>query len=732
MSPWHWQLLSSWKLHLQAARHGCLPFFTILFLGGKNKTNKNFIEERKIRKTSLASRLDAVNFNNIHISITFRPLFHRSREEHPRHRRLRFYLAVDVFHPAAMAMGAHPPVRAPFFLFFFFFFFFSPAAGAPPSDTDALLKFKTSLSIPSDMLASWTPNGAPCHGDYANWVGVICVSGKVWGLQLENMNLSGDIDIDALLPMPYLRALSFMRNKLEGPIPPFKKLGYLKSLFLSDNQFSGEIPDDAFSGMMSLKKLHLSNNQFSGSIPSSLTRAPRLLELWLDGNQFSGKIPNFQQKDLNVFNASNNQLEGPIPSRLSSFSPTSFLPNKDLCGKPLDVSCRPPGSRPSLLKIAMLVVCLLLLLVAILALFLVFRLQRKSQTPQLGRANSAYNDASRSGAIVAAAGTIQKPSGGERQASLTRRNSRKAELAASGNSSNKLLFVREDRPRFDLQDLLRASAEVLGSGNFGSSYKAALVDRQVMVVKRFKHMNNVGREEFHEHMRRLGRLSHPNLLPLVAYYYRKEEKLLVFDFVHNGSLASHLHGNHKPGLDWRRRLKIVKGVASGLLYLHSELASLIVPHGHLKSSNVLLNESFDPLMMDYTLVPVVNLEHAQQIMVAYRSPEYTRNGRTTKKTDVWSLGIVILEILTGKFPSYYLAQGTANIGANLASWVDSIARERQNAAQLFDKGMARPSSSEAEMMKLFEIGMACCEEDVAKRWDLKQVVEKIEEVKEMS
>lgn len=105
----------------------------------------------------------------------------------------------------------------------------------------------------------------------------------------------------------------------------------------------------------------------------------------------------------------------------------------------------------------------------------------------------------------------------------------------------RLSFVREDRERFDLQDLLKASAEILGSGCFGSSYKAALTSGTVMVVKRYRQMNNVGREEFQEHMRRLGRLDHPNLLPLVAYYYRKEEKLLVADYIKKGSLAVQLH-----------------------------------------------------------------------------------------------------------------------------------------------------------------------------------------------
>lgn len=108
--------------------------------------------------------------------------------------------------------------------------------------------------------------------------------------------------------------------------------------------------------------------------------------------------------------------------------------------------------------------------------------------------------------------------------------------------AGKLYFVRNGTERFELQDLLRASAEVLGSGSFGSSYKAILLSGPAMVVKRYMQMSNVGKEDFYEHMRKLGSLSHPNLLPLVAFYYKKEEKLLITDFAENGSLASHLHG----------------------------------------------------------------------------------------------------------------------------------------------------------------------------------------------
>ncbi|KAI7988424.1 Pollen receptor-like kinase 1 [Camellia lanceoleosa] len=162
--------------------------------------------------------------------------------------------------------------------------------------------------------------------------------------------------------------------------------------------------------------------------------------------------------------------------------------------------------------------------------------------------------------------------------------------------------------------------------------------------------------------------------------------------------------------------------------------SLIVPHGHLKSSNVLLNESFEPLLTDYGLVPVVNQEHAQDIIVAYKSPEYKQNGRITKKTDLWSFGILILEILTGKFPANYLQQGKGsdtNTDTDLVTWVHSVVHEDNKCtSEVFDKDMGATKNSEGEMLKLLKIGLACAQTDVEKRCDLKEAVEKIEDLKD--
>ncbi|XP_039048580.1 pollen receptor-like kinase 2 [Hibiscus syriacus] len=299
----------------------------------------------------------------------------------------------------------------------------------------------------------------------------------------------------------------------------------------------------------------------------------------------------------------------------------------------------------------------------------------------------------------------------------------------------KLCFLMNDREKFDLTELLKSSAEVLGSGSFGASYKAAIRTEPAMVVKRFQQMNNAGKEEFHDHMKSLGRLRHKNLLPLIAYFYRREEKLLVSDFVPNGSLAAHLHGHRslgQPPLDWPTRLRIVKGVARGLYHLYKELPGLVAPHGHLKSSNVLLNESFEPLLMDYSLIPVINQESAQELMVVYKSPEYVKTGRITKKTDLWSLGVLIIEILTGKFPTNFLHKGKRNDDQDLAVWVTSVVGDDhedyvKKIDLILDKDIGEISDGDRRLIvELLKIGLSCCELDMEKRLDLKEAVERIE------
>lgn len=143
-----------------------------------------------------------------------------------------------------------------------------------------------------------------------------------------------------------------------------------------------------------------------------------------------------------------------------------------------------------------------------------------------------------------------------------------------------------------------------------------------------------------------------------------------------------------------------------------------LPHGHLKSSNILLGKNLDPVLTDYGLVLLMN-SPAKLTMVGYNSPEYKKYSQVSKKSDVWCLGMLILEVLTGK----------AGGGMDMVAFVTSMVREEWT-GEVFDKRLLGDRSNEGDMFQLLQIGLKCCEEEVARRWDLKQALEKIEELKE--
>nr|XP_043629106.1 pollen receptor-like kinase 4 [Erigeron canadensis] len=581
---------------------------------------------------------------------------------------------------------------------------------ANSADNDTLLELKQSLKN-GDKLITWNPLTTPCNGNKPNWEGVLCANNTVWGIRLEGKGLGGFIDTKILMNLPSLLTISFQNNSLEGEFPSFKKLHRLRSIFLTSNKFSKEIPTDAFDGMRRLKKLYLANNYFEGQIPSSLTGLPRLRDLMLENNRFEGVIPVFMKDNLTIINFANNNLYGPIPKRLQSFPKSQFSGNGELCGPPF-AECKTKIPTATIVMVALVVVAALAAITTAFIILQKFGPSSKEtiEVPPYRNVVSSNHDQMEQG-VGSAATTV---------------NTKKVD------SSLKLTFLKDDAERFDLAELLKASAVVLGGGVFGSCYKTTISRQKILVVKRCSQMNNVTQDEFCKHMMKLGKLNHQNVVPLIAFYYRKEEKLLVAHYVENISLAVHLHGSRsqvKRSLDWPTRLKIVKGVARGLLHLYHELPSLIAPHGHLKSSNVLLNREFESLLTDYGLIPITNQEHARDVMIAFKSPEYKNHGRITKKTDVWSLGVLILEIMTGKFPANTFSQSKGG-DVELTNFVDSMFKEEMT-VDMFDKEIGEFNKhNEGEMLKLLTIGLSCCEPNVEKRWDIKEVVDRIEDVKE--
>lgn len=185
-------------------------------------------------------------------------------------------------------------------------------------------------------------------------------------------------------------------------------------------------------------------------------------------------------------------------------------------------------------------------------------------------------------------------------------------------------------------------------------------------------------------------------------------------------------GTSHSELTWSTRLKIIQGVAKGMEFLHTEFAAYDLPHGNLKSSNILLQEDYEPVLNDYALHPIVNPSNAAQSLFAFKTPEYLESQEISPKADVYCLGIVVLEILTGKFPSQYLSNGKG--GIDVVQWVQSAMAEQRD-QELLDPEIESNTESVKQMLQLLKIGADCTESKPDQRPDIKDAIKRILEVR---
>lgn len=183
------------------------------------------------------------------------------------------------------------------------------------------------------------------------------------------------------------------------------------------------------------------------------------------------------------------------------------------------------------------------------------------------------------------------------------------------------------------------------------------------------------------------------------------------------------HSSSHSELDWPARLRIVQGIARGLAYLHAELSSLDLPHGNLKSSNVLLSEGNEPLLSDYGLCLVISSCLAAQTLAAYKAPEAILDHHISPKCDVYCLGIIILEVLTGKFPSQFDDEG----GVDVVQLVRSVIADGKE-DDLFDPCIERTEKAKHEIKQLLHVGVACTESRPKQRLDMAEALRRIEEI----
>ncbi|MQL94762.1 hypothetical protein Taro_027424 [Colocasia esculenta] len=398
----------------------------------------------------------------------------------------------------------------------------SQGAADPALDKRSLLDFIRSLH--HGRLLNWSPSVPVC----GYWVGVTCSAdgSRVVALRLPGVGLSGQIPQNTLGRLTALQTLSLRSNNLSGAFPAdLANLTSLTDLHLQFNNFSGPLPAD-FSLWRNLTVVDLSFNAFSGSIPSSLSNLTQLTALNLSNNSLSGKIPDLHLLNLKVLNLSGNHLTGSIPESLRRFPSSSFSGNNLY---PLNSTKSSPSPSPHAHRIAPMPTArvsgrklsesvILGIIVGgsalgfvMFALLLLLFCSRKSEQ-------------------TVVSGKLTKGDSSPEKA-----------VTRSQDENNTLVFFEGCTFAFDLEDLLRASAEVLGKGTFGTAYKAVLEDSTTVMVKRLKEVA-VGKREFEQQMEIVGRLKHENVAELRAYYYSKDEKLMVYDFFNLGSVSSMLHG----------------------------------------------------------------------------------------------------------------------------------------------------------------------------------------------
>ncbi|MFQ6652296.1 hypothetical protein Gotur_024230, partial [Gossypium turneri] len=256
----------------------------------------------------------------------------------------------------------------------------------------------------------------------------------------------------------------------------------------------------------------------------------------------------------------------------------------------------------------------------------------------------------------------------------------------------------------------------LGEGGFGEVYKGTLPSGQEIAVKRLSRSSGQGIEEFKNEALLVAKLQHRNLVRLLGFCLEREEKILIYEFVPNKSLDCFLFDPEKQAqLDWSTRYKIILGVARGILYLHED-SRLKIIHRDLKVSNILLDSDMNSKISDFGMARIFGVDQTQGTTkrvvgtYGYMSPEYAMHGQFSVKSDVFSFGVLVLEIVSGKRNSNFYRTDAADdlISYAWKQWKNGTPLE------LLDT-VLKDNYSRNEVIRCIQIGLLCVQEDPAER-----------------
>ncbi|XP_060175868.1 BRASSINOSTEROID INSENSITIVE 1-associated receptor kinase 1-like isoform X2 [Lycium barbarum] len=536
---------------------------------------------------------------------------------------------------------------------------------------DALNALKTNLADPNSVLQSWDPTLVnPC-----TWFHVTCNSeNSVTRVDLGNADLTGQL-VPQLGQLQKLQYLELYSNNISGRIP--NELGNLTELVSLDlylNNLIGPIPA-SLGKLQKLRFLRLNNNSLSGGIPMSLTNIGALQVLDLSNNHLTGAVPvNGSFSLFTPISFTNNQLEVPPASPPPPLPPTPSSSSS--------VGNSATGA------IAGGVAAGAALLFAVPAIFLAWWRRRKPQ--------DHFFD-------------VPAEEDPEVHLGQLKRFSLRELQVASDNFSNR---------------------NILGRGGFGKVYKGRLADGSLVAVKRLKEERTQGGElQFQTEVEMISMAVHRNLLRLRGFCMTPTERVLVYPYMENGSVASRLRerAESEPPLDWPKRKRIALGSARGLAYLHDHCDPKII-HRDVKAANILLDEEFEAVVGDFGLAKLMDYKDthvttAVRGTIGHIAPEYLSTGKSSEKTDVFGYGVMLLELITGQ-RAFDLARLANDDDVMLLDWVKGLLKDKKYET-LVDADL-QGNYNEEEVEQLIQVALLCTQSTPTERPKMSEVVRMLE------
>ncbi|KAG4204565.1 hypothetical protein ERO13_A04G052400v2 [Gossypium hirsutum] len=557
-------------------------------------------------------------------------------------------------------------------LFFFFLYSATVSFSYEPRnhEVEALISIRRELNDPHGVLNNWDEDSVdPC-----SWAMITCSSENlVIGLGAPSQSLSGTLS-GTIGNLTNLRQVLLQNNNISGKIPPeLGTLPKLQTLDLSNNRFSSEIPG-SFGQLNSLQYLRLNNNSLSGPFPASLAKIPQLAFLDFSYNNLSGPVPKFPARTFNI-------VGNPLICGSSSTEVCSGSVNAD----PLSFSLGSSNGEQKSNKLAIaLGISLSFATLILLSFALLWHRNKRKRLTILN-----ISDKQEEGLISLG--------------NLRNFTFRELQLATDNFSSK----------------------NILGTGGFGNVYKGKLGDDTLVAVKRLKDLTgSFGESQFRTELEMISLAVHRNLLRLIGYCATSNERLLVYPYMSNGSVASRLRG--KPALDWNTRKRIAIGAARGLLYLHEQCDPKII-HRDVKAANVLLDDYCEAIVGDFGLAKL--LDHADSHVttavrgtVGHIAPEYLSTGQSSEKTDVFGFGILLIELITG-MRALELGKTVSQKGAML-EWVKKIQKEKKEEV-LVDRELGN-DYDRIEVGEMLQVALLCTQYLPAHRPKMSEVVRMLE------